>query len=292
MIFSMTGYGRGEAADDYCRVRVELRCVNNRFLDVQLRVPRNLAPLEGDLRRWIGERFHRGRLEAGVSYQIFKHNPEAIHLDQTLAVAYRNALEKLAGELGYAERPSFELVTKQVGVLELADAPDEFEKLKPLLQRAFTAAAEKALAMKAEEGEALKRDLLAGVAALRRLREELRAVAPAVQQEVLERFRQRTTQLAGELALDAARLHQEAAILLSKMDVNEELVRLGSHLDQLEQALAGEGSIGKRLDFLAQEMHREISTLGNKIQDTAITRLVVEVKTTIEQIREQVQNVE
>jgi len=292
MILSMTGFGRGEAADEYGRVRVDLRCVNNRFLDVQLRVPRNLAPLEGDLRRWIGERFHRGRLEAGVSYQVFCRDAEAIHLDQSLAAAYRDALEKLAADLGYQDRPTLDLLTKMPGVLELADAPDEFEKLKPLLQQAFETAAEKALSMKAEEGRALKRDLLAGAATLRRLREQLTAVAPLVQQEVLERFRQRTGQLAGESGLDEVRLHQEAAILLSKMDVNEELVRLGSHLDQLEQALEIKGSVGKRLDFLAQEMHREISTLGNKVQDTEITRLVVEAKTTIEQLREQVQNVE
>jgi uncharacterized protein (TIGR00255 family) len=292
MIRSMTGFGRGEASGAACRVQVDVRSVNHRHLDLQLRLPRNLQPLEMEAREWLKERFWRGRVEAYVLFERQRRDVSQIHIDEELAAGYQQRLTALADRLGMAERPSLALVVEQPGVRELADEPDDFESVRPALREAVARATDAALAMKQREGEALRRDLLAKLARLRELRERLAAEAPRLAQELVARLRERAAQMAADFKLDEGRLHQETALWLTRLDVNEELVRLQSHFAQFAALLDRDESVGRRLDFLAQEMHREITTLGNKLQGNSFGEAALDAKVEIEKIREQVQNVE
>jgi uncharacterized protein (TIGR00255 family) len=292
MIKSMTGFGRGEAADANCRLQVDLRGVNHRYLDLQVRIPRSLMPLEMELRDWIKKAFRRGRMEVSVQFERLGHDVGKIRVDNGLALAYQTKLNALAAHLELDTAVPFDLILRQPGVLELGEDGEDLDTVRDVLREAFGNAAAGAEGMRAAEGAKLAIDLMGCVKALRELREELVEVVPKVQEEITNRFKEKIKVAAGELGLDESRLHQEAAVLLSKLDVNEEVVRLASHLDQVEELLGSDDSVGRRLDFLAQEMHREITTLGNKVQGLEISRRVQDAKAEIEKFREQVQNVE
>jgi len=292
MILSMTGFGRGEATGDVCRVQVDLRTVNHRYLDLQLRLPRNMTPLEMELRDWLKAGFQRGRVEVSVLFERLAHDAAGIRVDTELAAAYQRALTSLGDRLGLSPSDMFALIVRQNGVLESGDVSDDLDIVRPVLRDAFDRAAAAATAMKRTEGDNLLADLRDSLAALRRIKDELIGVVPQVQEEVAARFRDKVAEWSGENGVDEARLHQEVALLLGKLDVNEELVRLTGHLDHAEQMLAADEPVGRRLDFLAQEMHREMTTLGNKVHGLPIARRVLDGKAEIEKFREQVQNVE
>jgi uncharacterized protein (TIGR00255 family) len=292
MVRSMTGFGRGEASNETCRIQVDLRTVNHRYLDLQLRQPRVLQPLEADLRDWVKTRFWRGRLEISVLFQRTARPDEQIHVDTALAQAWSRRLTQLAETLRLKENPSLALIVDRPGVLDFGEDSDDIEAIRPVLREAWDQAAAAAIRMKETEGRALYEDLSAGLARLRAMRDQLVALAPTIQQELLTRYRERALQLAADGTLDESRLHQEIALWLGRLDVNEELVRLASHAEQFRDLLDDGESVGRRLDFLTQEMHREVTTLGNKLQGVQFSRVIVDGKVEIEKIREQVQNVE
>ena len=210
-----------------------------------------------------------------------------------LATAYLRGLEQMRKHLNLPGAPTLEMIARLPGVLEpVENEEEELAKTRPLLQQALAEASAELRAMQAAEGAALASDLGDGLRRLTELAGELKRETPTVQNELAARLRERVAQWAGETKLDEDRLLQETAILLGRLDVHEELTRLSGHLDRFAEYLAAGGAIGKQLDFLTQEMHREITTCGNKVQGMNVSRLVVEVKTTIEKIREQVQNVE
>ncbi|NLH50223.1 MAG: YicC family protein [Myxococcales bacterium] len=292
MILSMTGFGRGDATGETARIQVDIRCVNHRFLDQQLRMPRTLMPLEAEVRELVKTHFRRGRIEVGVLYERIRTNPDRIKIDRELAVGYHRFLTGLATELALPDRPTLQLVAQQPGVIELRDEDEDAEKIRPLLVAAFQKAAAAALEMRRKEGEALARDLRSTLARMRELIAAVRVAAPQAQQELENRFRERAAQWSGEIGVDPSRLQQEAALFLTKLDINEEIVRIESHFAQVEEMLGLDDSIGRRLDFLAQEMHRETTTMGNKLQGLTLTRLVLDCKAEVEKFREQVQNVD
>ncbi|MDP8224959.1 MAG: YicC/YloC family endoribonuclease [Candidatus Lernaella stagnicola] len=292
MINSMTGFGRGESAAQTCRVQVDIRCVNHRYLDIQLRLPRALYPLEVELRDWIKKAFRRGRMEVAVIYERLSHDAGKIRVDPALATGYKQAMDELASRLDYENAAPFELIVRQPGVLEFGEEHEDAETVRPVLQSAFNEAAAAARGMREREGERLAGDLQETLGRLAALREELVVVIPPTQQELADRYREKAKQAAGEYGLEETRLHQEVAMWLGKLDVNEEVVRLNSHIEQAREMIDSAESVGRRLDFLAQEMHREVTTLGNKVQGLAVGRLVLEGKAEVEKFREQVQNVE
>lgn len=292
MILSMTGFGRGEATSDACRVQVDVRTVNHRYLDLQVRLPRQLTPLEMEIRDWVKKGFNRGRVEVSVQFERLVHDAGGIRVDEGLAAGYQQALAKLSERLELPSGDAFALIVRQPGVLETGEQENDFDAVRPVLREAFDNATAAALQMKTTEGEALVADLRASLAALRVVREELVEVVPQIQQEVAARFREKVAEWSGENGIDESRLHQEVALLLGKLDVNEELVRLVGHLDHAEQMLGADEPVGRRLDFLSQEMHREMTTLGNKVHGLPVARRVLDGKAEIEKFREQVQNVE
>ena len=292
MINSMTGFGRGEACSPQRRVQVEIRCVNHRFLDLQVRLPKSLSNLEAQVREWTNNAFARGRVELFVVCDRLAGAAAQVKVNQELAADYHRALSRLAEQLGLDEKPSLMLITGQNGVLELIEAEEDLDHIQSLLQQALQQAVAAANKMRRDEGQSLAVDLRGSLVRLEGLLAELKKAIPLSLNQLETRFTERAKQWAGEAGLDETRLHQEMALLLAKMDVHEELARMSGHMEQIGLLLALHEPVGKRLDFLAQELHREITTFSNKLQGQDISRLVVEAKAEIEKIREQAQNVE
>jgi len=289
---SMTGYGRGEAEEPYRKFTVELKAVNHRFSEVVVRLPRTLLALEDRIRRVVLEYVHRGRVDVFVNLDEGEGRPVAVKVDKDLALAYYKAMKELQGDLGLSGVISLDHLIAMPQIF-LPDEPKaEPEEWWPSIERALREACAGLVAMRQEEGAALASDLDTRLAEMENLAGRIAERAPEVAGAYRERLQQRLQELAGDLAVDPARLAQEVAFFAERADITEELVRLASHLRQARECLAAEGPVGRRLDFLAQEMFREVNTIGSKAQDEMIGKLVVELKIQLEKVREQVQNVE
>ena len=289
---SMTGFGRGVAEQEGARASVDVRAVNHRFLDLKLRG--NLPPAtEEAIATKVRAALERGAIS--VSVHVTRTGASSVHIDQAAARAAHEALRELAKQLGLVG-PDLKLVLAQPGVV-IADAPvDPSGDGADPVHTAIVAATDLALAqlatMRAAEGVALARDLTARLDEIAALRTALAALAAAVPAELQRRLHDRVQRLLGDVAVDPARLAQEIAILADRADVSEELVRLGSHVDQARALVADAKPAGRRLDFLVQEIGRELNTIGSKAAGGELTATVVAGKAALEKLREQVQNVE
>jgi uncharacterized protein (TIGR00255 family) len=279
----MTGHGRGSAETNGRRVTVEVRAVNHRFLDLKLRVP-----VDADTERRAGEAIRR-RIERGAVTVSLREEGSAtrtVKLDLPLARGVHAALADLARELGLAAPIPLELVAAQPGVLALGEPADG----DALFLAALDAALEALVAMRRAEGEALARDLSARLERLETLAREIGRLAAGAPSVLAARLRERLDRLGADVPPE--RLAAEAALLADRADVTEEIVRLDSHLRQARGLVASEAPIGRKLDFLVQELGREINTVGSKSPSAEISRCVLDAKAELEKIREQVQNVE
>lgn len=296
MIHSMTGFGRASLTRDGIAFEIEARSVNHRYLDVRVRLPRLLASLEADVRARIQQRFGRGKIDVTVS------SPEGAAPSPRLEVDLDAAHEYVRAAARLRESEHLEGGLDVAGVLSLPGVARfvESDVLDDALRRAFFEALDSALAavaaMRETEGAALERDLRSRLERVSRLADALEARVDVVAEAARSRLRKRAEKLARETGLyDEARLHQEIVIAADRMDVSEELVRLRSHVDQFQETLAAGGPgqpVGRRLDFLLQEFGREANTIGSKAGDAPIAHSIVELKTELERLREQVQNVE
>lgn len=295
MAFSMTGYGRGEWISDDRRVTVEIKSINNRFCDIQVRQSRVLAPLETRTREWITRRLARGKIDVSISFEDNSENAYNVHCDLGLAKAYASALRQISEAIGSSENVTANQVSRFNDVLRVESTQIEPEDVWNLLERALDLAIDNLMAMRAREGEKLVADIREKVAFLlnRKLLVEKRA--PQVPVEYRQRLLDRIDTLLADqnrALYDEQRLAAEVLVFADKCSVDEELVRLDSHLHQLDLILNEEGTIGKKLDFLLQEINREINTIGSKANDLDLTQTVVEMKSELEKIREQIQNLE
>jgi uncharacterized protein (TIGR00255 family) len=283
----MTGFGRGVAEKAGVRATVDVRSVNHRFLDLKLRGP--LAPATEDA---IATRV-RATLERGavtVSVNVVRAAGGGVRLDADAARQAHAALAELARTLG-TEPPGLGLVLAQPGVVAAA-SEDDRESDEVAIVSALEAALAQLAQMRAREGEALARELAARLADLARLRATIEQAAANVPDQLQRRLRDRLDKLLRDESVEPARLAQEVALLADRADVTEELVRLASHLEQARELIAATAPAGRRLDFLAQELGRELNTIGSKSASAEITAAVVEAKAVLEKLREQVQNVE
>lgn len=294
MIHSMTGFGRVDLEIDDLPVYVEVRSVNHRHLDVSLRVPRLFSALEPALKKRLRGRFQRGKVDASVAFPQNASPRARLVLDATVAEQYRAFAAELAGGEA-APLPAAQLVALP-GVARLVEQDLSLEAAEPRLIDALERATDEVLAMRLREGEALDRELRGRLEAVLELVASLEARSGGVVAAARERIRKRVDQLREELGnLDEARLYQEVAIAADRLDITEELVRLRSHVGQFGDVLDAadaEHPCGRRLDFLLQEMMREANTVGSKANDAPLAHFVVDLKTEVERIREQVQNVE
>ncbi len=291
MIKSMTGYGKGESADPQGRCVVEIKTVNNRYGEVSVKMPRSFLAYEHEVRKAVGVRVKRGKADLFVQWEAAAGEVVVPPLNHGVAKGYHQAFQELAHELHVSAEIPLSLILAQRNVLQ-ESASEEQGDLLPLLLQAVGQALDGLDGMRLREGEALQVDLKARRTDLAALVAQVRERAPQVVEEYQQKLQQRLEKLLGGTELDPQRLAQEVALLADRCDITEELVRLESHFIQFDETLLLKEPVGRKLDFLMQEINREVNTIGSKANDSAITSLVVQMKAELEKMREQVQNIE
>jgi uncharacterized protein (TIGR00255 family) len=294
MIRSLTGFGRAQMAGEKVVVSVEARSVNHRHLDVALKLPRLLASLEGEVRRIVQGRLERGRVDVSVSMAAVPGEvSQQLVLDVLLARSYLEVARRLGAELAMPGVPALEWLLERPGVVRAEEPePPAADALWPLLEAALTQSLAELIERREAEGEAL-------AAALRELHEALvievdrmRAREPHAAARRRERLYERLQALLGGHAFDESRVLTEVAMWAERTDISEELTRLGAHLEQIALMLKGGGAVGRPLDFLIQEMNREINTVASKADDLELSQAAIAAKGLLEKVREQAQNLE
>lgn len=288
----MTGFGSGRAIVGTEEVAVELRSVNGKFCDVKPRLPRELQALEAAAVRQVKERIARGAVDLFVHRSAADGGDLIPKVDEALADRYVEAFRALRDRLGLAGEVTLADVIGAEGVLSVEHRSPDLEAAEQALRAALDEALDRLVAMREREGRALRDDLAARLETIRGHVARVAEEAPAAVRQHQERIAQRVEELTGGIPLDPQRLAQEVALLAERSDVAEEITRMESHTAQFARLLEAEEPAGRRMDFLVQEMLREVNTIGSKSQWAPIAALVVELKAEIERIREQVQNVE
>ncbi len=292
MIRSMTGYGKKDDTSKQAGVTVEIRSVNHRFLEVSVRVPRSLTQLEDQIRKAVQQHCLRGRVDVSVSVHNNGNGLKTVEIDQALAKQYHAALKKLQKTLGMRGALDISVLAGFRDIVSLSDQPGDADQVSKTVLRVLGGAVTDLDRMRRREGEALAKDLAIHLEAIRTAKTAVAKKAPVLAQEAFDRMKTRVqTLLQGEVP-DQARLLQELAVYADRSDLSEELVRLESHMLQFDQTLRSKESVGKTLEFILQEMGREVNTIGSKANDADIAALVVRMKAELEKLREQVQNVE
>lgn len=292
MIRSMTGFGRAQVPwQDGC-VTVEIRSINHRFLEISCRLPRPLTHLEESFKKAVHKQCARGRVDMTVTLQGGKGKAATVVLDQGLAKQYHQSLRTLKQSLKLSGSIDVALMAGLRDVLMLSDQPTDDPKLEKTVQSLAMQAIDKLGEMRMKEGIALAKDMRYRIQTIRGHREAITKRSPQLVQETFEKMKSRIATLLGSELPDIPRLHQELAMYADRGDITEEIVRLDSHMLQFDETLNRSDSVGKMLDFLLQEMGREVNTIGSKANDAVIAGHVVQIKADLERIREQVQNVE
>ena len=290
-MLSMTGFGRGEAAAPTAQIQLEMKSVNHRFLDVVVRLPREIASLEGVVVAAVKARLRRGRVEVHVARRTAGSGGD-VSADVDLFQAYRREVTRLVGdEGGWSDSEITRFALAQPGVLREVPQRVDAELERDALMAACEAALDGMLAMRSREGAALQADLTTHLGVVEALSGEVANVAADVDARQAARLRERLAAFI-ETEADDRRVVQEAAILADKSDVAEELTRLKSHVVQFREAMDSVEPVGRRLEFLLQEMNREVNTIASKTGDHEVSRAVVGMKTSLERLREQAANVE
>ncbi len=297
MIKSMTGFGRGQSQDAVRTVTVEIRAVNHRFCDIFVKMPRKYAFAEEKLKSEVKKQLSRGKIEINVSVDVFGASESDLRLDRELARKYYEAMTELKDELEFdstAGGISLSLIAKMPDVIKSAPAEENEEEILACIMKATELAISDIVSMREAEGAKLAEDLLARADIVDDIRTRIAARAPQLEAEYANKFRERIKELLGGTAeLPEERVALEAAIFADKANITEELVRLESHVEQLRGFINSDGeAVGKKIDFLIQEMNREANTIGSKSNDKDITNMMLDLKAEIEKIREQVQNIE
>jgi uncharacterized protein (TIGR00255 family) len=293
VIRSMTAFGRSEHTAELGSFLVELQSVNRKHLEVDVNLPRELGPLEPHVRKRLSGALGRGKVNCYVGARLAAGAAQTVEPNEPLARMVKQSYEQLRDALGYEGPVSFDLVARVKEVLTVRNGSVDAQRFWPPLETALEAALEQLLAMKRAEGEAMHGDFCARIEAILEHVGAIEAVAPAAAARYRERLTERLHELAAELVDNPDRILRESAILAEKLDITEELVRLRSHLEQFRSYLDNsDTSVGRTLEFLTQEMHRELNTIGNKSAELEITNRVVLAKSELEKIREQLQNVE
>jgi uncharacterized protein (TIGR00255 family) len=287
----MTGFGAGRGSAGGEELDLEIRSVNHKYCEVKVRLPRELSALEADAAKAVKERLARGGVDVTVR-RSGSAGAVAPRVDVSLAEAYARAFAEVKARLGLGGAVTLADVVAAEGVIRLEERPLDPDAAREALRAALAGALDALVAMRVREGEALGRDLAARLDAVEALVDRAAALVPRTVEHHRDRLAERVAELTRGIPLDPARLAQEVALFADRTDVTEEVTRMGSHLAQARALLGGAEPAGRKLDFLVQEMHREVNTIGSKSQSAEIAAIVVSAKAEIERLREQVQNVE
>ena len=292
MIRSMTGYGRGQQLLHGRSITVEIRSVNHRYLEFSCRTPRGCAFLEDRLKRTLQQAISRGKVEVSLTLQTVESRGGAVAVDHALAGQYLTALRALGAEYGLTDDLTLSTVARLPDLFTVCRGEEDEEELAADVLSVLQEALDRFVAMREAEGERLRADVLSRLLALEEHLAFVEERSPQTVAEYRARLTAKLNELLGGAVADEARILTEAAIVADRLAVDEETVRLHSHIAQLRGILDCAEPVGRKLDFLVQEMNRETNTIGSKCSDTAIAGHVVEMKSEIEKIREQIQNIE
>ena len=288
---SMTGYGKASAALDGRNVSIELKSVNHRFLDINVNLPRQLGFVENSVRKAIENRLSRGRVEVNLYYRNERSDSRDVLLNEALALKYSETLKKLNGIVGNNPDAGLDSIAAMPDVLSVQDAPQDEEAITSLVMTALSQALDSLYAMRKTEGEQMQIALNRHIDDIEALALQAESRYPEAMEECASRLRKRLSQLVFE-GISEERIAQEIALLADKTAIDEEIVRLKAHVEHARQLCAQEEPSGRSLDFLVQEMNREVNTIASKSQDLILTQIALKGKNTIEKLREQLQNVE
>ena len=293
MINSMTAYGRGECRLGDTLFMAEIKGLNHRFLDIVLRMPRNLMALEKDLKDLISSRIQRGRIEVFLEMQNQEGNiPYELELNEPLAKSYIEIYDRLTTLAGTKEKVSVSALWQMKDVIISKPAEIDSDIIQKGFETSLTQALETLQKMRRREGQAIESDFAERTTLLKRYLDQVEQSTPQIVETYRKRLEENVKRMLLNVPADDNRLAQEVAIFAEKSDITEEIVRFKSHLDQFRHYLTLEDVVGRKLDFLIQEINREVNTIGSKTADSSVSGIVVEMKAELEKLREQVQNVE
>lgn len=292
MIKSMTGYGKSEQTIDSLNVTVEIKSVNHRYFEFSARVPREYGFLEEKLKKYCNSLITRGKVECYVSVEDLEEREMEVNVNETLAAGYVKALKELPERFGLKDDISAVTLSRYPDVITLHKASEDEERIWNAVKTVAETAVSKFIEMRETEGSKLRGDILSRADYIIECVEFIEGRSPETVREYNEKLKQRMKELLGDAAVDEQRLLNEAAIYADKIAVDEETVRLRSHISQLREFMNSSEAIGRKLDFLVQEINREANTIGSKAQDVDIAKKVIAIKAEVEKIREQVQNIE
>ena len=292
MIKSMTGYGKSEQTIDSLNVTVEIKSVNHRYFEFSARVPREYGFLEEKLKKYCNSLITRGKVECYVSVEDLEEREMEVNVNKTLAAGYVEALKELSERFGLKDDISAVTLSRYPDVITLHKASEDEERIWNAVKTVAETAVSKFIEMRETEGSKLRGDILSRADYIIECVEFIEGRSPETVREYNEKLKQRMKELLGDASVDEQRLLNEAAIYADKIAVDEETVRLRSHISQLREFMNSNEAIGRKLDFLVQEINREANTIGSKAQDVDIAKKVIAIKAEVEKIREQVQNIE
>lgn len=292
MVRSMTGYGRYEAQNEESKLIVEMKSVNHRYCDISLRLPRNLNAFESDIRKQVKDSVSRGKIDIYITYESSCEGESHITYNREMAKSYMRLLETMAEDFAIPNTVDALMLSRYPEVYTLEDHTVDEEKLQELVRKTVAGALENFIHARETEGEHLRQDLLQKLDYLDEVADDIASRSPEVFAEYKDRLTSKVRELLGDTKIDESVMATELIVYSDKICVDEELVRLKSHIRHMRETLEQEDSVGKKLDFIAQELNREANTTLSKANDIIISNQGIILKTEIEKIREQIQNLE
>ena len=291
MIKSMTGYGRAKLSKDDREYQIEIKSVNHRYLDISVRIPKQLSYLEETIKKEIAKKVKRGKIDVFVTFENNSLEGKEIKINTELAKAYIDELKKLAEKENILSDIQVTEISKYPDVLNIQSSQDD-EKITEEVLETITIATDNSVQMRETEGNKISEDLLKRLNIINKKVEEIAKLSTGLIEEYVVKLEERINEILKNQEIDKTRLAQEVVIYADKCSIEEEVTRLNSHISQFKNLLNSNEAIGKKLDFIIQEMNRETNTIGSKANNLEITNGVIDIKTEIENIREQVQNIE
>lgn len=291
MIKSMTGYGKGNISENLRNYQVEIKSVNHRYLDISVKMPRVLSYLEEDVKKVISSKVKRGKIDVFITFENSSTEGKEIKINNEIAKMYINQLKQLAEEENILANIEVTEISKYPDVLSIQNTQDD-EQIKKELIEATTIATDKLVQMRQVEGSKMAEDLLKRIEKTNQKIEKISELSTGLIEEYVLKLENRIKEILKNQEIDESRLAQEVVIYADKCSIEEEVTRLKSHISQFKELINSDDAVGKKLDFIIQEMNRETNTIGSKANNLEITNGVIDIKTEIENIREQVQNIE
>lgn len=288
----MTGFGRYEVTTDDCKLSVEMKSVNHRYLDLNIKMPRQFNAFEAELRNQLKEDIQRGKVDVYINYEAFTDKHTTLKYNSNIAKEYMNIYSAIREEFGLSEDMTAGRLMRLPEVVSMESGEADEEQLLALLKECVAGAVKQFVAQRSREGEQLKADLLGKLDNMLGWVAEVEERSPQILAEYRQKLLDKVSELMADTAIEESRLAAEVTLFADKICVDEETVRLRSHINEVKTTLQKGGAVGRRLDFMAQELNREANTILSKANDMTISQTAINIKTEIEKIREQIQNIE